>query len=237
LTKIARTYNKSLVEVAKANNIPPHTKVNIGDRIVIPGLRAAPKDAPKIADAKLAAPGKPAAPAVKPTTPATPKQPVASNDPSHPESAAVVTPEASQPTGSVKAGVADSPAGFRWPVHGRVIAGYGPKTNGQQNDGINVAVPEGTPVKAAEDGVVAYAGNELKSYGNLVLVRHPNGYVTAYAHASEIMVKRDDHVKRGQIIAKAGQTGTVAAPQLHFEIRKGSTPIDPMPFLDKGGNG
>jgi murein DD-endopeptidase MepM/ murein hydrolase activator NlpD len=125
---------------------------------------------------------------------------------------------------------------FRWPVRGRVITAFGPKPSGQQNDGINVAVPEGTPIKAAEDGVVAYAGNELKSYGNLVLVRHSNGYVTAYAHASEITVKRDDHVKRGQIIGKAGQTGSVAAPQLHFEIRKGSTPIDPMPFLDKGGS-
>ena len=98
---------------------------------------------------------------------------------------------------------------FRWPVRGRVITGFGRKPSGEQNDGINVAVPEGTPIKAAEDGVVAYAGNELKSYGNLVLVRHANGYVTAYAHASEIMVKRGDTVKRGQIIAKAGQTGNV----------------------------
>ena len=126
---------------------------------------------------------------------------------------------------------------FRWPVRGRVITAFGPKPSGQQNDGINVSVPEGTPIKAAEDGVVAYAGNELKTYGNLVLVRHSNGYVTAYAHASEIMVKRDDPVKRGQIIAKSGQTGNVAAPQLHFEIRKGSTPVDPAPFLAKGNNG
>ena len=110
---------------------------------------------------------------------------------------------------------------------------FGPKPNGQQNDGINLAVPEGTPVKAAEDGVVAYAGNELKGYGNLVLVRHANGFVTAYAHASEIMVKRDEPVKRGQVIAKSGQTGNVTAPQLHFEIRKGSTPVDPMQYLDK----
>ena len=94
-------------------------------------------------------------------------------------------------------------------------------------------MPEGTPIKAAEDGVVAYAGNELKAYGNLVLVRHSNGYVTAYAHASEIMVKRDDPVKRGQMIAKSGQTGNVTSPQLHFEIRKGSTPVDPAPFLDR----
>ena len=102
---------------------------------------------------------------------------------------------------------------------------------GQRNDGINVSVPEGTAIKAAEDGVVAYAGNELKTYGNLVLVRHSNGYVTAYAHASEIMVKRDDTVKRGQVIAKSGQTGNVSSPQLHFEIRKGSTPVDPTQYL------
>jgi len=123
-------------------------------------------------------------------------------------------------------------AGFRWPVRGRVIAGFGPKSNGLQNDGINVAVPEGTPVKASEDGVVAYAGNELKGYGNLVLVRHSNGYVTAYAHASELLVKRGDTVKRGQVIAKSGQSGSVTAPQLHFEIRKGATPVDPSQYLN-----
>ena len=123
---------------------------------------------------------------------------------------------------------------FRWPVRGRVVAPFGPKPAGQQNDGINVAVPEGTPVKAAEDGVVAYAGNELKGYGNLVLISHGNGYVTAYAHASELMVKRGDQIKRGQVIAKAGQTGNVTSPQLHFEIRKGSSPVDPMPHLDRG---
>ena len=108
------------------------------------------------------------------------------------------------------------------------------RPSGQQNDGINVAVPEGTPIKAAEDGVVAYAGNELKGYGNLVLVRHANGFVTAYAHASEMMVKRGETVKRGQVIAKAGQTGNVTAPQLHFEIRKGSTPVDPTQYLTGG---
>ena len=113
---------------------------------------------------------------------------------------------------------------FRWPVRGKVITSYGAKTNGKANDGINLAVPEGTPVKAAEDGVVAYSGNELKGYGNLVLVRHSNGYVTAYAHASELLVKRGDTIKRGQIIAKSGQSGEVGSPQLHFEIRKGSSP-------------
>ena len=120
---------------------------------------------------------------------------------------------------------------FRWPVRGRLIAGFGSKPDGTQNDGINLAVPEGTPIKAADDGVVAYAGNELKGYGNLVLISHANGFVSAYAHASELMVKRGDSVKRGQVIAHAGQTGNVTSPQLHFEIRKGSTPVDPTQYL------
>jgi murein DD-endopeptidase MepM/ murein hydrolase activator NlpD len=120
---------------------------------------------------------------------------------------------------------------FRWPVKGRVIQGFGPKQGGGQNDGINVAVPEGTPIKAAEDGVVAYAGSELKGYGNLVLVRHADNYVSAYANASELLVKRGDTVKRGQVIARAGQTGNVTSPQLHFEIRRGSMPVDPRKYL------
>jgi murein DD-endopeptidase MepM/ murein hydrolase activator NlpD len=143
------------------------------------------------------------------------------------------SPAAAQPQAPVKTA---EPAGalpsFRWPVRGRVIAGFGPKPNGLQNDGINLAVPEGTPIKAAEDGVIAYAGNELKGYGNLVLVRHSNGFVTAYAHASEILVKRGDHVKRGQMIARSGQTGNVSSPQLHFEIRKGANPVDPTQYLN-----
>ena len=126
---------------------------------------------------------------------------------------------------------AEAMPSFRWPVRGRVIAGFGNKPNGTQNDGINLAVPEGTPIKAADDGVVAYAGNELKGYGNLVLIRHSSGFVSAYAHASELMVKRGDSIKRGQVIAHAGQTGNVTSPQLHFEIRKGSTPVDPTQYL------
>jgi murein DD-endopeptidase MepM/ murein hydrolase activator NlpD len=116
---------------------------------------------------------------------------------------------------------------FRWPARGRVIQGF---ANGG-NDGINISVPEGTQVKAAESGVVAYAGSELKGYGNLVLIRHPNGFVSAYAHNGELSVKRGDQVSRGQTIAKSGQSGNVASPQLHFELRKGSTPVDPTGYL------
>jgi murein DD-endopeptidase MepM/ murein hydrolase activator NlpD len=127
-------------------------------------------------------------------------------------------------TASLPAGNAD----FRWPARGRVISGFG---GGSGNEGINIALPEGTPVKATESGTVAYAGSEVKGYGNLVLIRHDNGFVSAYAHNGEISVKRGDKVRRGQVIAKSGQTGNVTSPQLHFEIRKGSTPVDPIPHL------
>ncbi|HEY3031026.1 MAG TPA: M23 family metallopeptidase, partial [Bradyrhizobium sp.] len=154
-------------------------------------------------------------------------------EPTHSVSLVAPTSETPHAKDSVKtAEGAGSLPTFRWPAQGRIIAGFGSSPNGGQNDGINLAVPEGTPVKAAEDGVVAYSGNELKGYGNLVLVRHSNGYVTAYAHASELLVKRGDTIKRGQIIAKSGQSGEVGSPQLHFEIRKGSSPVDPLQFLN-----
>ena len=121
---------------------------------------------------------------------------------------------------------------FRWPARGRVISGYGSKGLSGTNEGINIALPEGTSIKAAEGGTVAYAGEEIKGYGKMVLIRHPNGYVSAYAHNGELNVKRGDAVKRGQQIAKSGQTGNVTSPQLHFELRKGSDPVDPSKYLD-----
>ncbi len=126
---------------------------------------------------------------------------------------------------------AELASGFRWPVRGRVISTFGEKPNGVRNEGINIAVPEGADVHAASDGVVAYAGNELKGYGNLVLIRHRNGWVTAYAHNKELFVKRGDRVRRGQVIAKAGSTGSVKTPQLHFELRKGASAVDPLKYL------
>jgi murein DD-endopeptidase MepM/ murein hydrolase activator NlpD len=125
----------------------------------------------------------------------------------------------------------DNGAGFRWPVRGRVISKYGSKPGGTRNEGINIAVPEGTDIRATQSGVVAYAGNELKGYGNLVLLRHQDGWVSAYAHAKEVFVKRGDTVRRGQVIAKAGSTGSVTSPQLHFELRKGASAVDPQKYL------
>jgi murein DD-endopeptidase MepM/ murein hydrolase activator NlpD len=133
---------------------------------------------------------------------------------------------ASEPKKTAMASETANPE-FRWPARGRIIQGFKPGGN----DGINIAVPEGTSVKAAESGVVAYAGNELKGYGNLILIRHPNGFVSAYANNGDLEVKRGETVKRGQTIAKSGQSGNVASPQLHFELRKGTKPVDPTQYL------
>jgi murein DD-endopeptidase MepM/ murein hydrolase activator NlpD len=232
LIGISRKYGVTLAVLAKANKIEPYTKVNMGDRLTIPGKHAEPKQASAPQVEKKQQASQPAPQHVAQAEPATRIATVPAK-----ENARVVTRE---PVANASPAKSAEPTGampsFRWPVHGRIISAYGTKISGAQNDGINLAVPEGTPVKAAEDGVVAYAGNELKGYGNLVLVRHSNGYVSAYANASELMVKRGDTVKRGQVIARAGQTGSVSSPQLHFEIRKGSTPVDPSKYLS-GGNG
>jgi murein DD-endopeptidase MepM/ murein hydrolase activator NlpD len=241
LGSLANKYRMSRGEIARANGMKATDQVRIGQRLTIPGVEqsrirgaAAPAEPAKPARTAEARPDPKAAAKEKTVQRGAPPANLSADKPPAPERverAALAQPAATagdDKDGPAAAGGAPS---FRWPARGRVIAGFGPKAGGQQNDGINLAVPEGTSVKAAEDGVVAYSGNELKGYGNLVLVRHPNGYVTAYAHASELKVKRGDKVKRGQIIALAGQTGSVNAPQLHFEVRKGSTPVDPMPYL------
>ncbi|MEJ0024570.1 MAG: M23 family metallopeptidase [Rhizomicrobium sp.] len=120
---------------------------------------------------------------------------------------------------------------FSWPLNGPVVADYGTSVSGQRNDGINIAAPFGTPIHAAAAGQISYAGNELRGYGNLVLIKHDDGYVTAYAHAERIVVNRGDYVQKGQIIGYAGQTGDVTSPQLHFEIRKGVAPVNPHTLL------
>jgi murein DD-endopeptidase MepM/ murein hydrolase activator NlpD len=131
------------------------------------------------------------------------------------------------PLTGAQADAAGTEPEFRWPARGRIIQGF--KAGG--NDGINISVPAGTSVRAAESGTVVYSGDGLKGYGNLVLIKHPNGFVTAYGNNGELDVKRGETVKRGQVIAKSGDTGNVNSPQLHFELRKGSTPVDPTSYL------
>jgi len=126
---------------------------------------------------------------------------------------------------------ASSGKGFLWPVKGRVVSGFGTKAKGLRNDGINIAARRGASVKAAENGVVVYAGNELRGFGNLILVKHSGGWVTAYAHVDKVLIKRGDKVAKGRQIATVGSTGGVKSPQLHFELRRGRTARDPQKYL------
>jgi murein DD-endopeptidase MepM/ murein hydrolase activator NlpD len=250
LLSIARQYGVPASSIAQANNLPENGIVKLGQTLRIPGATATTTRVAALPTANDAVPAK--APEVKPVTPA----PVAAGTPpttldaqaTQPAVAAPAAPTevASLPALAGQAGATatdaaaapaaeesteDAGSGFRWPARGRIVAGFGRRPNGEQNDGINIALPEGTPIKAAESGTVIYAGNELTGFGNLVLVRHSDGWVTAYAHAKEITVTRGAEVRRGQVIGTVGATGAVNQPQLHFELRKGSTPVDPLPHL------
>ncbi|HEY5207829.1 MAG TPA: M23 family metallopeptidase [Stellaceae bacterium] len=155
--------------------------------------------------------------------------------PVHPQPPAAVRPAAatfSPPPAAEtgRSGVA-SARGFIWPVHGRIVESYGIAANGTHNDGINIAARAGSPVYAAQAGEVVYVGNELRGYGNLVLIKHEGGYITAYAHNSALLVHKGEHVARGQTIARVGATGEVGQPQLHFEVRAGRNPVDPTQYL------
>lgn len=122
---------------------------------------------------------------------------------------------------------------FEWPVRGRTLAGFGPRAGGQQNDGIDIAAAQGTPVKAADGGTVVYAGNEVRGLGNLLLVSHTGGYITAYAHLDQLSVAKGATVKKGQTIGTVGASGGVSEPQLHFEIRYRNKPVDPAGLLPR----
>ncbi len=241
LDSISRIYGIPKDKIRVANRIKdPSAPLKPGQKIAIPligGQHIAqtkvnvPTVTAKTPTVVVQAP--PATPAPIRTAEAKPvdiKQaaPVATD--AKPVSAAVAVEDRS-PVDSARSEVKATAPSFRWPVRGRVIADFGTKPGGDRNDGINLAVPEGTSVKSAEDGVVVYSGNELKGYGNVVLVKHTDGWVTVYAHASDLLVNKGDKVTRGQIIARAGATGSVTQPQLHFELRKGQKPVDPKGYL------
>ena len=244
LYTIARAHKVKFSELQQVNGITDPRKVKPGAQLKVPGTAAAPS----IASNEPSSP--PVPPSETTSEPqnygqATTTQPTVINGDrrvaSLNDKATDAVPESSPQQPKQKVAVA-APTGtqeapdsvkLRWPASGKIIAGFGGRPDGTHNDGVNLSVPLGTEVHAAENGVVAYAGSELKGYGNLVLLRHDNGWVTAYAHNDELLVKRGDKVKRGQVIAKAGKTGSVDQPQVHFELRQGSRPVDPVPYLEK----
>lgn len=215
---IARAYQTDTKTLAAINGIRPPYTIEIGQKLVIPTPGQTVASAPsKSAPSRSSSASKQAA-ALK----------------AAPKAAPVKTAKAAPPQKPLSPPPPRTGRNFTWPAKGPLISTYGPKANGLHNDGINIALPAGTPVKAAESGVVAYAGNELRGYGNLVLIRHADGWTSAYAHNLSLAVKRGDKVKRGQVIARSGQTGGVGQPQLHFELRKGTRAVDPKRYLGSG---
>ncbi|WP_111561386.1 peptidoglycan DD-metalloendopeptidase family protein [Rhizobium sp.] len=225
LAKIAKATGNSIDDIKAANNLTAGS-IRIGQELNIPNGSGS-ADTMKTASIQPKAEPKPAAqPVSAPETaaaqPATYKAPVATESVSDAakKEVASAAPEA---TGIGK---------YRWPVRGAVIAAYGANVNGSRNDGIDISVPQGTAIKAAENGVVIYAGNGLKELGNTVLVRHDDGTVTVYGNADTLSVTRGQKIQRGQTVAVSGMSGNVKQPQVHFEVRKDATPVNPMTFLE-----
>lgn len=245
LNAIARRTGVSVADLRAANGLATDN-IRIGQTLNLPGNSqntqvAALGSPPSTLQAQAAAtpapaPAQPAAaqPAPAPAAPA-PAAPAATPAASAPAPAASA-PAASSTVEAQSQVAAVAPASsgisqFRWPVQGRVVRGFGDRNGSRRSDGLDISVPQGSPVKAAENGVVIYAGEGLKEFGKTVLIRHDNGLVTVYGHADEILVERGATVRRGQDIAKAGMTGDTDVPMLHFEVRKDSTPVDPTQFL------
>ena len=223
LAKIAKATGTDIDDLKAANNLSANS-LRVGQALKIPSadtIKTASIAAEKV-DPKPAQ----AAPAQQQTAslqPAPYKAPTATQTVDDVEKKSDVSSAAPESTGIGK---------YRWPVRGQVIAAYGANVNGSRNDGIDISVPQGTPIKAAENGVVIYAGNGLKELGNTVLVRHDDGTVTVYGNADTLSVTRGQKIQRGQTVAVSGMSGDVKQPQVHFEVRKDASPVNPMTFLE-----
>ena len=218
LYAISRQYGVDTASLARANRLGSPYTIHVGQRLSLPfGTR--PAAATQVARAQPAPNSQPQSSA---TARAAGTSPSATGGPRpRPKPAFRPTP----PVPKRNAG------GFIWPVEGRVLSSFGAKASALHNDGLNIAAPIGAPVRAADNGVVAYAGNKIHGFGNMLLIKHSDGLITAYAHADKLLVARGDVVSRGQVVARVGKTGGINAPQLHFEVRKGSQAVDPRKFL------
>ena len=251
---IARRYRVSERAIIALNELTPPYWLRTGQRLRLPeeAYRSArrvalPQDSPRAAgDDVRVLPSEAGAPAPGDRTGhATASSPeVAAPSPPSPPDTRVARAVAASFSPASPAPSARRPASdavplppsrntFLWPVEGQVISGFGSKPGGTHNDGINIAAPLGSDIRAAKSGVVAYAGNELRGYGNLVLIRHEDGWMTAYAHNDTLLVGRGDTVRRGQVISRSGKSGRVSRPQAHFEIRRNGEPQDPLNLLTR----
>lgn len=233
---VARQYGVDAYALVSHNNLSPPFELVEGQRLSIPGRGA---NAPAVATASPPPVEQPAVtPIPRPAAPEIAAAPAATRPAAETAPASAETRTAAVAPRSVESSRPAEPSppppsggGFLWPVEGRIISEFGPKGGGRVNDGINIAAPAGTAVRAADSGTVAYAGNELRGFGSMLLIKHPGGWVTAYAHNQDLLVRRGDNVSRGQTIARVGSTGGVSQPQVHFELRKGKKAVDPLDYL------
>lgn len=248
---VSRDFGVSMTELVRLNGIAEPYTIRVGQRLLIPGrvsVDSARAEAPPSPDAQTVAERAQTAlrrpdaePAPAEEAAAARRQPPERSN-ALPDRAFRVT-DAGDPRPRVKpepprralASIAQPPARaasrFLWPVEGRIVSRFGPKGKGLHNDGLNIAAPRGAAVRAAENGVVAYAGTELKGFGNGVLVKHADGYMTFYAHNDAVLVARGQTISRGQTIARVGSSGNVDQPQLHFQIRRGREALNPERLL------
>jgi lipoprotein NlpD len=212
--RIARTYGIEPRDLMEANDLSDPRQLRLGLELFVPGARR-PLDVPPLAPGTepedAPGPPEPARPAPAPTA----GPPPAGHAP------------AGLPAAPPRSGA--GPGRLRWPVKGLLYSRFGMR-QGQRHDGIDVAAPEGSPVTAAADGTVVYAGQQ-SGYGHVVIVRHPGGLLTLYAHNAKVLVAEGARVKAGEAIARVGQSGSTTGPHLHFEVREGTRPRDPLIYL------
>lgn len=227
LYSISKSYNVNLTTLSKVNKLSPPYTLAVGDRLVLPASVSA-------ASATASATSKPTkvgnnvkvSPAPRKTNTKTATQ----NKKTTPTSKA--TASSAKSTTTKTASTQKRSGKFDWPVKGTIISNFGVTGKGQKNDGINIKAPAGANVNAADKGTIVYAGNELKGFGNLILIKHSDGWITAYAHNEKLFVRKGQSVRRGEKIASVGKTGSVTSPQLHFEIHVNKKPVNPMNHLN-----
>ncbi|MBL28825.1 MAG: peptidase M23 [Rhodospirillaceae bacterium] len=236
--RIARCKGVDMGALVAMNGIDPPYVIMVGQTLRLPATVAPPSCPPEVGRTDMVATADPPTVPVERTviepTERSPVQPEQTQR--HPQDSTMTPPAIPAAFPANRPAVIPEPpprssGKFLWPVSGKLLSGFGPRPGGGRNDGVNVAADRGTPVRAAESGTVVYAGNELRGYGKMLLIRHADGWISTYAHNDDLLVDRGDVVNRGQVIAHVGSTGGVSSPQMHFELRRGAEAVDPVKHL------